>query len=261
MADRLKKDREKIPSTDRYDLMHLFAQSWSAVRSTLDNVSVFKKNGITIKLDGSEDDLVSRKIWDLVKDEMVPFREALLHSAGTTNMKKLHSMMIPPEGVRRKSDPAETVMEDEGEELLDGEFILPEQIQLDNEEVGSDESDNESDTEPDTAQPSTSSAADSPPDAQPSTSSTPAPDKPDEHAIDMKALDKLQEFLNELTGSTSITFSHSSLATTTSLQLPGASAGSALYMTETCVSSWQRNLSVPELKMMEMQMMTEMPFT
>ena len=82
---------------------------------------VFKRNGLTIKLDGSEDHLVFTIRKALVWDEMKQFRSKLLTTLHPPNLKRL-KMIIPPDGVKRKLDEvAEGVLLDEGEETLDGE--------------------------------------------------------------------------------------------------------------------------------------------
>ena len=85
--------------------------------------ATFKRNGLTIKLDGSEDHLVSSQLKALVWDEMKEFRSVLLSKPHPTTLKKLEKVMIPPEGVKRKLDGVDDyVSPNEGYKVLDGEL-------------------------------------------------------------------------------------------------------------------------------------------
>ena len=102
--------------------------------------SAFKRNGLTIKLDGSEDYLVSSWLKASIWNEMKNFRTQLLNSLHPATIKKLEEKIIPPEGVRRKlNGVADGIPPDEEHEILGGE-------PTDN-EWDSDESENESDHE------------------------------------------------------------------------------------------------------------------
>ena len=102
MVDQLKEDPNKIPSPTRNDMMNLFNDAWNQAYDQVDNVNVFKKNMVTIALDGSEDVLASRKLMDLVGKEMIEFRDKLLKSEPVTSLKELRKLMIEPEGVKYK---------------------------------------------------------------------------------------------------------------------------------------------------------------
>ena len=102
--------------------------------------SAFKRNGLTIKLDGSEDHLVSSRLKDLIWDEMKNFRTQLLNSPHPATIKKLEEEMIPPEGVKRKlNGVADGISPDEEHEILGREPT--------DDEWDSDDSENESDDE------------------------------------------------------------------------------------------------------------------
>ena len=96
MVKLLKANPDKIPAPSRNQMMELFDNSWKTVYDRIDNVLVFKRNMITLKLDGSEDHLASRKLMDLVGKEMVQFREHLLKSKSCTTLKQLCKKIIPP---------------------------------------------------------------------------------------------------------------------------------------------------------------------
>ena len=63
---------------------------------------VFKRNGFTIKRDGSEDRLVSNKIKALFLDEMEEFCSYLLSKPHPNTLKKLEEVMIQPDSVKCK---------------------------------------------------------------------------------------------------------------------------------------------------------------
>ena len=102
--------------------------------------SAFKRNGLTIKLDGSEDYLVSSRLKASIWNEMKNFHTQLLNSPHPATIKKLDGKIIPPEGVRRKLNRvADGIPPDEEHEILGGEPT--------DDEWDSDESENESDDE------------------------------------------------------------------------------------------------------------------
>ena len=66
---------------------------------------------ITLALDGSEDHLASRKLFDLVGQEMLAYREELMKGPPPATLKELRKLIIPPEGVKYS---AAEVPSDEG---------------------------------------------------------------------------------------------------------------------------------------------------
>ena len=140
MVQLLKENPTKIPSPTRDDMMRMFDNAWKTVYNQLDNVFIYKRNMITLALDGSEDYLASRKLFSLVGEEMLAYREELLKKSPPANLKELRKLIIPPEGVKyKKSD----VPEDEGCELWDGE---EEEEEWDEEVDGEISSDDEANT-------------------------------------------------------------------------------------------------------------------
>lgn len=81
MIKALAKDPTKIPSPSRDQMMQMFHEAWNKALAGIDNELVFKQNMLRIKLDGSEDHLVSRQLWNLVVTEMVNFRTNLMNSS------------------------------------------------------------------------------------------------------------------------------------------------------------------------------------
>ena len=80
----------------------MLKSSCSDTIAKIDIHSAFKRDGLTIKLDGSEDHLVSSRLKDLIWDEMKNLRTQLLNSPHPATIKNLEEEMIPPEGVKRK---------------------------------------------------------------------------------------------------------------------------------------------------------------
>ena len=73
MLDQLQKDATKIPSLSRNEMMQMLLQSWEQLE--IDVERDFKSLFVTNPLDGSEDYLVSDKLYSLVGDEMAEFRK------------------------------------------------------------------------------------------------------------------------------------------------------------------------------------------
>ena len=71
MSQQLELNPDKIPTPSGDDMMEMFRSVWKRTCTTIDNEIVFKRNMRTLKLDGSEDNLASSKLMQLVGDEMV----------------------------------------------------------------------------------------------------------------------------------------------------------------------------------------------
>ena len=68
-----------------------FSRAWSKTLESVDATTAFKENGLTLKLDGSDDHLLKSSLRSLVGDEMFAWRA-----------KMLGRKQAPPEGVKRK---------------------------------------------------------------------------------------------------------------------------------------------------------------
>ena len=99
-------------------MMDMFNNAWQEEYDHIDNVDAYKKNMISIALDGSQDHLASKKLMDLVGKEMLAFREEWLKSEPVSSSKNLQKQITPPEGVRRstKSSNTDDPLPDEGYE-------------------------------------------------------------------------------------------------------------------------------------------------
>ena len=123
MIKKLQDDPNKIPSPSRDDIMKMCQEAYTRVLSTINVVDAFKRNGITISLDGSEDHLVSNRLKSLVWDDLFQFRAQLLSKPHPANLKNLEKVMIPPDGVKRKLDAVvDSIPPDEGKEVDDGDL-------------------------------------------------------------------------------------------------------------------------------------------
>ena len=88
----LEADKSKIPSPSRDNLIKMLMSSVS---------QVFKKLFVTNKLDGSEDYLVSDKLFSLIGNEMKDFRDSLLKSDVPNNLKTIVKQLILPKGIKK----------------------------------------------------------------------------------------------------------------------------------------------------------------
>ena len=104
MIEKLRKNPDKVPFPSRDDIMKMCKAALEESVAKTDVNEAFKRNGLTIKLDGSEDHLVSSKMKALVWDDRKEFRSELLSVPHPTTLKKLEEAMIPPDGVQRKLD-------------------------------------------------------------------------------------------------------------------------------------------------------------
>lgn len=111
MLSMFQKDKAKIPSPSRDDMMRMIATAWGKLN--VDHALAFKSLFVTNSLDGSEDYLVSDRLFRLINESMVSFRKTLIPAV----VRKL----IPPKGIKRKNH--------EGYEMLD--FICPDDAQED----------------------------------------------------------------------------------------------------------------------------------
>ena len=66
MIEKLQENPDKIPSANRDEIMQILKSSWSGTISKIDIHSAFKRNRLTIKLDGSEYHVVSSRLKALI---------------------------------------------------------------------------------------------------------------------------------------------------------------------------------------------------
>ena len=136
MIEKLQENPDKIPSPSWDEIMKMCKAAFKKTIVKVDVSDAFKRNGLIIKLDGSEDHLVSSKLKALVWDEVKEFCSVLLSKPHPTTLKKLDEVIIPPDGVKQKLDGVvDNVPPDEGYEVLDWELTEEEWDENENETV------------------------------------------------------------------------------------------------------------------------------
>ena len=121
MLEKLRSDPHKIPTPSRDEIMALLLDSWT--RLQIDAKSALKNNLILNNFNGTEDYLVSDKLFSVIGAEMVEFRKELLNRPAPKTIKDLMLTITPPKGVKMKAHTLATKQQpqDEGSELLDCE--------------------------------------------------------------------------------------------------------------------------------------------
>ena len=109
MMEKLQTDKKNVPLSAREEMINMAVKASRKVDVSF--TEVFKELFVTNKLDGSEDYLVSDKLFALVGNEMKEFRKKLMESPPRDKIQKVINSIIPPKGIRRKNV--------EGTELLD----------------------------------------------------------------------------------------------------------------------------------------------
>ena len=112
-------------------MISMLLQAWQTLE--INTEREFKSLFVTNALDGSEDYLVSDKLFALLGDEMVDFWKELMSQKSVKTLKEVIRNLIPPKGVKRKANV-------QGSELLDCEV---EEISLEEFQQECDEDENE----------------------------------------------------------------------------------------------------------------------
>ena len=92
--------------------MSILLQAWKTLE--FDTKREFKSLFVTNALDGSEDYLVSNKLFALTGDEMIGFWKELMSQNFVKTLIEVIRNLLPPKGIRRNANV-------EGSELLDCE--------------------------------------------------------------------------------------------------------------------------------------------
>ena len=106
MLEQLGKNPTEIPSPSQNEIMSMLLASWEKLQ--IDTEKEFRSLFVTNALNGSEDYLVSDKLYVLIREEMLKFRIC------KQTPKEVVRKLIPPKGISRKGN-------FEGNELLDFE--------------------------------------------------------------------------------------------------------------------------------------------
>ena len=100
MLSKLQAHKAKIPSSTREDMIEMLLSAWSKIE--VDTKAAFKSLFVTTALDGSEDYLVSDRLFRLVGKDMKLFKDGLMQSEMPATLQKVIQKVIPPKGIRRK---------------------------------------------------------------------------------------------------------------------------------------------------------------
>ena len=101
MMEKLPANKRKVPTPKREDMINMAVKASRKVGVSF--AEVFKELFVTNKLDGSEDYLVSDKLFALIGNEMKEFRKKLMESPPPDKIQKVIKSIIPPKGIRRKN--------------------------------------------------------------------------------------------------------------------------------------------------------------
>lgn len=82
-------------------MMGIYQAAFNDALVNVDINGAFKRNGLTIRLDGTEGHLVSNKLKLLVWDEMSSVKD-LLSTPHLSSLKRLDEIMNLPDGDKRK---------------------------------------------------------------------------------------------------------------------------------------------------------------
>jgi len=145
MLRQLRENPSKIPQPSRDEMLEMLHTSWKEL--TVDPVHAMKVNFLNNAFDGSDDYIVSDKLFSIVREEMLKFRKDLLTSTPPSDIKDLTSTITPPKGVTRKRKGESEVPRDEGVELMDceGEELAQEELMQEVESPDSDENESQTD--------------------------------------------------------------------------------------------------------------------
>ena len=127
MLEQLEKGPFKILSPSRYEMMSMLLQAREILQ--IDTKREIKSLLVTNALDGSDDYLVSDKLFALVVNQMVDFRKELMSQNSVKTLEEVACNLIPPKGVKPKANV-------EGSEVLDcgGEETSLKEFQQDSDE-------------------------------------------------------------------------------------------------------------------------------
>ena len=131
MIEQLRNDPKTIPKPSRDEMMRLLYESHVSLEK--DYAKEFKSLWVTNALDGSEDYLVSQRVYKLMGTRMIDFLNQLMKTARPKNLKQLLKMITPPKGVKRKDAERSEAPVDKDDQLFgcEGEKIKTETIEED----------------------------------------------------------------------------------------------------------------------------------
>ena len=98
-------------------MMEMCVRAVEKAKEKVDTKMAFKRLFVTNALDGSEDHLVSDKVFQLVGNEIKKFRETLMQEKAPKDLKEMLKTITPPKGIRRKNIEGSELLDCEGDEL------------------------------------------------------------------------------------------------------------------------------------------------
>ena len=100
MTEKLQANKHKVPSPTRDKMMSMLADAWSIL--TVDSMAAFKILLFINALDGSEEHLVSEKLFHLIGTDMLSFPANFLTQQHPESIKGIVKKLIPLKGIKRK---------------------------------------------------------------------------------------------------------------------------------------------------------------
>ena len=131
MIEQLHNVPKTIPKPSRDEMLRVLFERHISLEK--DHAKEFKSFWVTNALDGSENYLISERVYKLVGTRMIDFRNQLMKTTNPKNLKQLLKMITPSKGVKRKDAEGSAAPVDKGDELFDceGEEIETETIEED----------------------------------------------------------------------------------------------------------------------------------
>eukprot|EP00794_Sanderia_malayensis_P001085 gene1085-423_t len=101
MLQQLQDNPNKIPSPSRNEMIAMLVKSWKQLEINVEQG--FKSLFVTNALDGSEDFLVSHKLFSLIGSEMIQFQYQLSTQRPIKSLEEVIHRLIPAKGIRRRN--------------------------------------------------------------------------------------------------------------------------------------------------------------
>ena len=93
MISKLQKDKAKIASPSRDDMMRMIATAWGKLN--VNHTRAFKSLFFTNRLNGPEDCLLSNRLFKLIVESVVSFRKKLIESETAISLPAVVKQLIP----------------------------------------------------------------------------------------------------------------------------------------------------------------------
>ena len=119
MLPQLDENPTKIPAPSRDEMLLMMSRLWENM--VIDEERAFKTLFVTSAFDGSDDYLVSDKLFQLVGAQLVEFRVKLKKPKSPKSFQALLRQIILPKGIRRKNLEGSEMFDCEDEEIEDEE--------------------------------------------------------------------------------------------------------------------------------------------